>query len=209
MHAGLVAQFIDADPLTWPNTDEFSGSFAPVITWGDGKTSLGTVAADAVPGVFDVEGVHTLRRAHAGRNPQHGLGRGHRRIRVEDDGHELHTGGRWHVHGFDRARPQHQRPRLADRGGQVVHRPTWPHSRSPIPTRPPTASLATIDWGDGSSEDAGTIKEDGDGVFHVSGTHTYLEGDTSGNGGLPYTITVTVLEPVGQTLDPGPNLSAV
>ena len=71
---------------------------------------------------------------------------------------------------------------------------------------------ATIDWGDPSSDssvDAGTIKEDGDGVFHVSGTHTYLEGDTSGNAGFPYVITVDILEPIGQTLVPGPNLAIV
>ena len=53
--SGTVAQFTSANPFYTAAT--FSGSFAPVINWGDGKTSLGFVSGGN--GVFSVSGVHT------------------------------------------------------------------------------------------------------------------------------------------------------
>jgi hypothetical protein len=50
--SGVVATFTDANVLNIP------GDFTATITWGDGGTSAGTVAAVA-PGVYDVSGTHT------------------------------------------------------------------------------------------------------------------------------------------------------
>jgi hypothetical protein len=51
---------------------------------------------------------------------------------------------------------------------------------------------ATIDWGDGSPVDTGTITSLGNGQFQVSGTHTYLDGGT-------YTTQITVVQTGGNT----------
>jgi hypothetical protein len=60
---------------------------------------------------------------------------------------------------------------------------------------------ATIDWGDGSPRDTGTITQPGGPgtAFIVSGTHTYADsGVNGGTGSFP--ITVTVLEDGGTSL---------
>jgi uncharacterized protein (TIGR03118 family) len=204
--SGVVAQFTDADPLTWPDTDEFSGSFAPVITWGDGKTSLGTVDADAATGVFDVMGTHTYASPTPDGIPNTVS------VAVTDAFGSKTTvtnyipvaDGEIDLSGLDLstndAIPVQEGKSYS---GDVA---TFTFSN---PNATANSFMATIDWGDSSSVDAGTIKEDGDGVYHVSGTHTYLEGDTDGNGGDPYTITVTVLELVGSTLAGDPNQVSV
>src|SRR5262249_30188548 len=55
-----------------------------------------------------------------------------------------------------------------------------------------SANKATIDWGDGTTS-AGTISgPNGNGVFTVTGSHTYMEESNDVHGGNPYTITVTI-----------------
>ena len=59
--SGSVATFTDA------NTSASAGDFTALITWGDGSTSAGTIAATGTAGVFsvgDANGGHTF--AHAG-----------------------------------------------------------------------------------------------------------------------------------------------
>jgi uncharacterized protein (TIGR03118 family) len=204
--SGLVAQFTDADPLTWPDTDEFNGAFAPVITWGDSKTSLGTVEADAATGVFDVLGTHTYASPTPDGIPDTVS------VAVTDAFGSKTTvtnyipvaDGEIDLSSLDLstndAIPVQEGKAYS---GDVA---TFTFSN---PNATANSFMATIDWGDGSSVDAGTIKEDGDGVYHVTGTHTYLEGDTDGNDGDPYTITVTVLELVGSTLAGDPNQVSV
>lgn len=51
---------------------------------------------------------------------------------------------------------------------------------------------ATIDWGDGTPDTAGTILVDANGVFHVSGSHTY---DEEG----PYMVTVVASSTTGSS----------
>lgn len=193
--SGIVAQFTDADPLTWPDTDEFNGPFAPVITWGDGKTSLGTVQADGTAGVFDVYGTHTYTSPTAIGVPDTVS------VAVTDQWGSKVTvtnyipvaDGDIDLSGF---------PDLSENDATPIQEgKSWSGDVATFDFSNPNAVAgsfeATIDWGDGSPTDAATIKQDGDGTFHVSGTHTYLEGDNDGPG--PYTITVTVLEPIGLT----------
>ncbi len=200
--SGIVAQFIDTDPLTWPDTDEFNGAFAPVISWGDGKSSLGVLEANPVAGVFDVIGDHTYASPTPDGIPntvsvavsdQFGSKATVTNYIPVADGEIVLTA--LDISTNDATPIQEGK----SYSGDVA---TFTFSN---PNATANSFMATIDWGDGSSVDAGTIKEDGDGVFHVSGTHTYLEGDTDGNGGDPYTVEVTVLELVGVTTDGSQN----
>src|SRR5262249_54210017 len=66
------------------------------------------------------------------------------------------------------------------------------------PTAPLSDFTATIDWGDGSTPDAGVITQPG-GVgtkFVVMGAHTYAEESAPGT---PYTITVSITDVGGPT----------
>ncbi|MDR3633360.1 MAG: hypothetical protein P4L84_05950, partial [Isosphaeraceae bacterium] len=57
---GIVATFTDAE------TELGASAFSATIDWGDGTTTVGTVAPDAsVAGQFDVAGVHTFNAAGA------------------------------------------------------------------------------------------------------------------------------------------------
>jgi hypothetical protein len=51
---------------------------------------------------------------------------------------------------------------------------------------------ATINWGDGTAPTAGTIVSNGNGKFHVTGTHAYAEEDNT-----PYPVTVTITNTTG------------
>jgi hypothetical protein len=55
--SGTVATFADLDPAGTPS------DYTATITWGDGVTTLGTIAP-GTPGLFNVMGTHTLRKGH-------------------------------------------------------------------------------------------------------------------------------------------------
>ncbi len=188
---GVVAQFTDGDPQTWPDVADFNGAFAPVITWGDGKTSLGAVVADAANGVFDVVGTHTYANPTPVDIPdtisvavteQWGS-------KVTVTNYVLVADGVIKLSGLavstNGATPIQEGKAFT---GDVA---TFTFSN---PNATANSFQATIAWGDPATTtpDSATIKEDGDGVFHVSGAHTYLEAGVT-------TITVTVLETVGLT----------
>jgi hypothetical protein len=68
--------------------------------------------------------------------------------------------------------------------------------RDTSPEAVPAESTASIVWGDGSPDAAGTIIEDSSGLFHVSGSHTYASSTSSVFTG-PYTISVTLTDSDG------------
>lgn len=67
--------------------------------------------------------------------------------------------------------------------------------QSSDPTATAADFTATIKWGDGTTN-AGTVTEDASGVFHISGTHTYLTAGT-------FTPAVTLRDINGQTYATG------
>jgi hypothetical protein len=73
--------------------------------------------------------------------------------------------------------------------GQLLHNVTLGTFTGPSTS---TGITATINWGDGTAPSAGFITgPDNNGVFTVSGTHTYAEEGTPPHGG-PFVITVTI-----------------
>ena len=180
----VVGRFVDANPFV--TAANFNGPFATqtVISWGDGKSSVGLIAPDPLlAGVFDVIGTHI----YAAPTPV-GL-TNTISIAVQDQ-----WGGKTTI-----------------TNNVVVGAATLTFTGLALPLNPAapifarmaftsdvslftSANLAavvgeytaSISWGDGSAIDAGSIKEDGTGIFHISGTHTY---------GLPgvYIIDVAVL----------------
>ena len=168
---GEVAEFTDADPFV--TAANFNGPFdsQTVISWGDGKSSVGDIVPDPVlPGVFDVIGSHIYAAPTAAGVPNTIS------VAVLDQ-----WGGKTTI----------------TNNVVVVAAPlTFSDLTLPVdPLVPIVASkrftsditrftstnlaataaeyTATINWGDGTPLDVGTVKEDGDAVFHVSGTHTY------------------------------------
>jgi streptogramin lyase len=180
-----VATFADANPL-----GQF-GDFSTAIEWGDGTTSPGVISqSGATPsGVsFAVKAVHTYARP-----------------------------GRYVV-----------ATTILDRGGSqfalqttaiVAPGPWSAASVGPISvlkdtlisgalvgafTAPPSSQLsdfsATIDWGDGTPNSAGSISQapGSQTTFQVSGDHTYLNDRTQ-----PYAVAVTVHDAFGRSLAAG------
>ena len=172
----LVGRFLDENPSTPPS--DFNGAFSPIITWGDGKNSPGTVVADpTIAGVFDVIGSH-IYADETTNSPPNTIS-----IAVKDAGGSTTT-----VVGT---------ALVADAPLSVVTAPALPNNpATPIVegSKPFTGDVATftdgnpqgknsdftatINWGDGTLPTTGSIAEDGHGVFHVTGTHTYGEEGT-------------------------------
>jgi hypothetical protein len=68
------------------------------------------------------------------------------------------------------------------------------------PNGPASDFKATIDWGDGTPQSAGTVTFDaGTGVFTVTGSHTYADSGANGGAG-PFPITVYVVDDGGSKL---------
>ena len=137
------------------------------MNWGDGVTSNGVVSGP-VAGVFSVTGVHTHsrkgslsgQRVHQGRRRRDS----HRGHHVYD--HRPGAGG-----GSHRRRPRFSRSKA--RRSQLrwgVHRPNL--------IAPVSNFSATINWGDTTSS-SGTVSQQANGTFIVTGSHTYAE-DTTG-----------------------------
>jgi hypothetical protein len=171
---GTVATFTPGNPHASPSSD------TATITWGDGSSSSGTVAADPqIAGKWDVIGTHTY--AEDGTLPL--------TAQVTDNGGTLNLS---------------PSVRVVDATLVVT-----PVDVSPVEGAPYTGVVATfgdadpnglagdysatIAWGDGSSS-SGTIASDPNvaGRFDITGTHTY-EGMSSS------TVTVTVNDQGGSS----------
>jgi uncharacterized protein (TIGR03118 family) len=178
----VVAAFVDANPNVIAANFNGPADSATVINWGDGKSSVGIVVGVG-GGVFDVVGSHTYASPTPAGVPNTVS------VAVTDQ-----WGGKTTITNTIAVLPARLtfinlalplNPATPIREGQSFT------SDVVIFTSPNVAATAneytaTINWGDATPSDAGTIKEDGSDVFHVSGTHTYLIPGT-------YVITVSVL----------------
>lgn len=153
---GNVASFVDAD------ASASASNFTATITWGDGATTTGTVAANASGG-FNVMGTHTY--LEEGTNPV--------QVAISDVGGSTATarstanavergisGSAVAVSGFERSS-------LTD-----VAVATFTHGGGEAAG----SFTATIDWGDGTTS-AGAVSESGT-TYTVTGSHTYLDEGT-------------------------------
>jgi hypothetical protein len=165
--SGTVFSFTDANPNGAP------GDFAASVSWGDGNTSTGTVAANASGG-FDVTATHTYAEE----------GSFTVTTTVNDAGGST-------TQGTGRATVA-DAPLTATGRSIVSLNPVSTVVASFTDADPGGAAsdyTATINWGDGTAATTGTVAASGSG-FTASGTHTY--------GVLgPYTITTQICDAGG------------
>jgi uncharacterized protein (TIGR03118 family) len=199
----VVAQFAGDNPFLIPA--DFNGPFdsQTVISWGDGKSSVGTIVDDPdIAGVFDVIGSHVYAAPTLAGIPNTVS------VAISD-----RWGGKTTV-----------------TNNMVVDAADLTFTKLALPLNPATpiiegkaftsdVSLFTSDnvnataneysvsilWGDGTPVDTGAVKEDGTGIFHVSGSHTYLA-----PGVFPINIAILVLggtvfiDPITATVSDAP-----
>ncbi|HLJ94596.1 MAG TPA: hypothetical protein VKU02_15525, partial [Gemmataceae bacterium] len=189
---GFVITGVEGQPLnnvivatfTSPTPNIQAGNFSASINWGDGTTSPGTITGPDQNGVFTVTGSHTYKEEG---NPFHGgpfivtvmiMQNGGFPITVTDTSNIAEaplaaTGG------FILAGVQGQPITNA-----VVA--TFIDTGGPENPLDPGDYTATINWGDGSSSPGTISGPDQNGVFTVSGGHSYASQGT-------FTITTTIV----------------
>jgi hypothetical protein len=169
--SGVVASFTDAD------SNAVAGDFNVTITWGDGTTSAGTVAASGRR--FTVTGTHTFAEEGSFATS----------VTINDGGGSTATvpGG----------------ATVGDAALSVTSGLSFGTFEGLSLTTPvlifgdadPNAVVgdfsATINWGDGTNS-AGWITTYGNSGFMANGTHTYISEGT-------YVVTVTVTDQGGST----------
>ena len=164
-----VATFTDANPLAT------TADFTATITWGDGTTSTGTITEKN--GVFSVAGTHTYTDEKT--DPIH--------VTINDDGGQSATADSTATVA-DAVLVATGVDINAIEGNAVTATVATFTDANPLAT---TADFtATITWGDGTTS-TGTITEK-NGVFSVTGTHTYTDESTD-------PISVTIKDDGGQS----------
>jgi hypothetical protein len=162
--SGVVASFTDADP------NAVAGDFTATITWGDGHTSTGTVTGNGSGG-FSVTGANTYAEE----------GPFAISVQIADAGGASATAN--------------STANVADAtlsaSGMTVNpiegnlfSGTVATFTDADPFGTATDYTATINWGDGNTS-AGTIVDNGNGTFSVTGSHTYSE-----EGSTAVTVTI-------------------
>ena len=171
--SGIVGQFTDENPFVTAANFNGPNASQTTISWGDGKTSVGTIVA--VGHTFEVTGLHVYASPTPAGVPNTVS------IAVTDQ-----WGGK-----------------TAITNTMTVGAAALTFTNLALPTNPATPIItgkaftndvslftsaninatageysASISWGDGTLVDLGTIKEDGTGLFHVTGTHTYAAAGT-------------------------------
>jgi hypothetical protein len=202
-YSGLVASFRDYDQFATP------ADFTATIQWGDGTTTTGTIGYDTTRGKFDVVGSHDYGDREEGTATPVSV------LITDLDGGETAT-----------ARGQAQIVDAPLTVARVAFNPVEgvpfqgvvatftdadPYGQlSDYSAR--VSANAGINWGDGHITD-GTISTNGNGVYYVSGSHTFgHEGTyqvkvpvvdlggasaTADDGFEPLTTTVHVSKPLG------------
>ena len=169
--AGEVAVFSSNDPGT-PSASNFTAT----ITWGDGNVSANVPATPdpSTAGQFDIVGKNTY--ASLGTVPVSVV------IHDAVDASDTTLTGAANV--FDPPIVITAVALQATAGSTFSGDAATFADLNPVAS--PAAFTAAINWGDGSPVSPGTITEDANRTFHVSGSHTY-----SDSGALPATVTVS------------------
>jgi extracellular elastinolytic metalloproteinase len=168
--------------ITDGNPSAVASEYTATITWGDGKTSPGTVLPAGAPGQFFVQGTHTY--------PQGTFGMV---VTIRDRGGSTATASA--TVGVPNAA-------LSSTGADVdaVEGTAFTARVASLQDANPSAVaseyVATIDWGDGSPQSLGTVVAAAGGGFDVRGTHTYPTGDAPIQS---FPIRVTIRDAAGGT----------
>ena len=153
---GLVARFTDSNPYSRP-TD-----FTASIAWGDGTTTVASLAPEPGTTTYDVSGSHPY---HAGRYP----------IGV----HVVSVGGST-ADTSGTATVTNAPVSTAGAAIRVVSGTPFSGVVGTFTVASPIAAAtdyaATIDWGDGSAPTPGTVTANPAGGFAVAGAHVYTTG---------------------------------
>jgi hypothetical protein len=153
---GVVATFTDANPFAT------ASSFTATIAWGDGHTSVGTIAYDAAHGVFTVSGSNTYAQAGS-YSPT---------VSIHDLGGAtaLATASAAIADApLSAAGTSIKATEGAGFGGVVA---TFTDA-NPFATA--SSFTATIAWGDGHSSAGSIVYDAANGAFTVSGSNTYAQ----------------------------------
>jgi hypothetical protein len=181
-YSGVVASFRDYDTLATP------ADFTATIQWGDGATT-GTINYDTTLGKFDVIGSHDYGNREEGSVPISVI------ITDVDGGQTTTANGQLQI--VD-APLTATRVAINPVEGQFFQGVVASFTDSdPYGQLSDYSAKAGINWGDGFITD-GTISTNGNGVYYVSGSHTYTDE------GL-YQVKVTVADVGGAsaTVDDG------
>jgi len=185
-HTGMqaVATFFDS------GGPETLADYSASIDWGDGTPHTpGVIAYDSVTKRFTVSGDHTY--AEEGQYPV--------RVRISHDASIPATTSS--TAEIKDAPLQGAALSITDAGGREIKAG---HATGVVqvaafsdadPNGTASDYIATIDWGDGTVPDVGTVASDGAGGFTVSGDHTYEDRNLDG-----YTVTVVVCDTGGSSV---------
>ncbi len=172
-----VANFTDTNP------NATAANITAVINWGDGTTSTGTIKSTASTGSFTVTGSHTYAApASSGSYTV--------TVSIADPSGQTATANSTAIVAAN----------IAAAGTTFSVTPGVTFTNQTVATFADTnsnaaSSTALINWGDGTTS-TGTVNATGTpGLFTVTGTHVYAAPSSASS----YAVTVTVVDPSGQT----------
>ena len=195
----MIGAFTDDDPNSVPS------DFQAVIRWGDGTPDTpGTLRKINGPGnEFDVIGSHTYAQPGTynviafvtDEGATSSMTLGGVLFNQSDNGGfglQLPITTTLTSATFTTDRPAGGRAR-----GPAVHgRRRLVHLQQS--RRPSPSFTASIDWGDGTAPSAGTVAQQANGSYLVSGSHAYAQGTAPGQ--APFVVTTTVTDDTGHTI---------
>ncbi|HEU5425017.1 MAG TPA: hypothetical protein VFU72_15860, partial [Nitrolancea sp.] len=170
-----VATFTDADPNG--TLSDYSAS----IDWGDGTTATAGTVSENADGSFAVNGDHTY-----GEEGSYTV-----TVTISDEGGSQ-TVANDTASVADAGLTATSQNILS--GSGTAYNGAVATFKDANPTAPLSDFSATIDWGDSTAAAAGTISQNADGSFTVSGTHTFAALG-------PHTVTVHIVDEGGSTAD--------
>ena len=174
--SGAVATFTDANPYA------VAQDFQATIVWGDAHSDPGTVSAGA-NGQFTVTTINPHTYAEDG--PQT------LSVQIDDLGGGSNTTASTPISVADAALTANGEDinTMAGQSTGTVVVATFTDANTQAPV---TDFTATIDWGDNSAGDTGTVVATEGGGFNVTGNHTYNDGGS-------YDVTVQINDIGGST----------
>jgi len=192
----LVATFTDADPasMVGPPTSDYTAT----INWGDGTSSAApriTAAGSPSGVVFSVYGNHSYG-AGAGDEGSVAIS-----VIIKDaGGSQTIASSEADIADAPLASTPAQPPVAAAEGVALPPATAIATFTDANPLATPADFTATIDWGDGTPQSAGTVSGPVAGVFTVTGGHTYADSGVNGGTGT-FKITVHVADDGGSVVN--------